>query len=1003
MLSDKYKVKAISRKVILAWKRASETSNVTWEEIFPVICALYELDDNFHKDESFQNLKIESMPFYAHFKDILKDLNLANFNIHYFRKLTKYLLKTYLEANKELRLIQQQKIATGQEITSNDITIPDAVVDELVCLYKELKKADNNESVPQISRGVPTSPYHRRNRSGQYSYGKSSLKTEIGQGYEEEKENGNSEVIVKPKKSSRRPLPPIPKKTISPNLSSSISPRLISGMSPKFIPGVSPKLIPGVSPKYITGTGVSPKFMPGSNGISPKLAAGVSSKISPILSPTLSPLLPPTLSPPMCYNDNVTVASHKKLIPANANVITIKHPKKSNLRKIKRKSLKIATTPNGSFTEDMISPTESFSTMSHISPLSISKLEEDFVPITGRNYPICEEVYSKADNPKLSINTSPRNFTEYPTRTASLSPSSKKRISFPKRASSQNNARVDENSYTVNPSTSQKLGSEAFASCNYERGREKDSIKNRGRARSMDVLAYHPHNNVFKASPSSIYRKSPVLVNYEDGLPCIPPFTNNYVENVVATKMSNTVFEEPLSPPIHPPTINSPPLSQIPMHSQFTSPPLSHYPSPSQSFSQIQYPTQSPYMSQSINTSFTSLNSNNADTYYDVGDILDGYADDVMDNKCSPILVNNSPHFSLFSNNNLTQEGALYAKGTSLKSVETLGFMDVGIPGTEGIPEFGEKDDSFVKSEDSQWEEGQISTVITDSTVIDSLESDLLNHKVQSRKSIGSSISGSIKSTPLKSEMALTSIEEKDEGENKNEATTSDEKQEEKESLEMMEDLKEKKQQFRLSFLTSKSSNSTLKRSLGENKLKESQTIDDNEDESSGKSSNKNENGNENDDDWESKKVTTETSSKSSDTGSQSPKTVTPYFVHPAQLYHMLQVLCDYAISGLPRRVQPISERWVDTSNSLALSFWEILKYKEDVISQIIIYATFYDQVKSRAFPLHDPDRVFLKELISSMNVRTTPTLTEIQAKKAKKNRNRSKSDPYLPDRKSVV
>jgi len=120
MLSDKYKVKAISRKVILAWKRASETSNVTWEEIFPVICALYELDDNFHKDESFQNLKIESMPFYAHFKDILKDLNLANFNIHYFRKLTKYLLKTYLEANKELRLIQQQKIATGKYPNDNN-------------------------------------------------------------------------------------------------------------------------------------------------------------------------------------------------------------------------------------------------------------------------------------------------------------------------------------------------------------------------------------------------------------------------------------------------------------------------------------------------------------------------------------------------------------------------------------------------------------------------------------------------------------------------------------------------------------------------------------------------------------------------------------------------------------------------------------------------------------------------------------------------------------------
>jgi len=468
--------------------------------------------------------------------------------------------------------------------------------------------------------------------------------------------------------------------------------------------------------------------------------------------------------------------------------------------------------------------------------------------------------------------------------------------------------------------------------------------------------------------------------------------------------MNANSYEEPLSPPIQPPTnpFNSPPLSYFPSPSQ----PQNQYPSPSHSFNQIQYPTQSPYLSQSqaMNSSFSSINNNNVDTYYDVGDILDGYADDIMD-KRSPILINNSPHFSLFNNNNLTEEGAIYAKGSS------IGYMDV--PGMEGIPDFEDK------SSISQWEEqGHISTVITDSTVIDSLESDLLNHKVQSRKSIGS-MSSSLKSTPLKNDMGLTSIEEKDEADQKKASSSTEKgkqgeeekdqekKEEELEGIEIPDELKEKKQQFRLSFLTSKSSNSTLKRNLAENKLKESQTIE--EEGTAGKS----EANNGNDDDWEAKKDstvnstvntinTTDSSSKSSDagSGSQSPKLATPYFVHPAQLYHMLQVLCSYAIARLPRRAQPISERWLNTSNTLALNFWELLKYKEDVISQIIIYATFYDQVKSRAFPLHDPERVFLKELISSMNVDAqTPTLAEIKAKKSRKNRNRSISDPYLPQK----
>ncbi|ORX42523.1 hypothetical protein BCR36DRAFT_416014 [Piromyces finnis] len=1005
MYEDKFKVKFISRKVIIAWKNAIESSSLSWQEIFPVICALYELDDNFHKDEAFQNLKIESMPFYAHFKEILKELNLANFNIHYFRKLTKHLLKIYLETNKEIRQIQEKKIATGQELTSNDIVIPNELIDELVCLYKELKKADINESDPQISRGVPTFSYHRRSRSGQYS--KNSLKTEIGQGYEDERESISSEKLFKP----RRVISTIPKLNgnIS-SLSSNVSPRLISGVPSKFTPCVSSKQVPV-------------KGISGAINVSPKILSGTTPpKTSPLISPILSPLISPTLSPPMYYNDNVSMSYKKFTPPANANVITIKHPKKSNLRKIKRKSLKVATNNyNSTIEQELVSPTESFSNFSRISPLSLSKLEDDF-NITS---------LSRDEVPKVVNYPLPHKFMEYPTRTASLSPSSQKRMSFPKRSQSQQNEHSENYSFISNPSNvsssrnfvskspsmvsnnsftqSQKLApfiqsnqtSDTFNSMAFfdEERDSRNGSKRRSRAHSMSALAYQSQNNIFKMSPSSGYRNiiSPEFLPFEESLPAIPSINNNYIEDIVSPKMNNpVVYEEPISPSIRSPI----------------SPPLTQYPSPNQSFSQMHYPAQSPQMQlQALNTSFTSLNTsimNDDENLYDFSDILDRYADNEVISKTSPILANNSPHFSLFSNNNLTQEGAIYAKSTSIKSVETLGFLDV--PGIEGIPKFEEREASFLekysinKSEmDSQLEEpGHISTVITDSSVIDGLESDLLNHKVQARKSIGS-INSSLKCTPLKNDLVLTSIDEEKDEENKSTSEINKEKENKteeekvKDDIEMPDDLKEKKQQFRLSFLTSKSSNSSLKKNLKkqeeDSKLKEEiQIVGEEEGSSTTKKS-------ENDNDSETRKNNS-SSPKSSDTGSQSPKTSTPYFVHPAQLYHMLQIFCNYFIAGFPQRAQSITHRWINTSNSLALNFWKLLKYKEETISQIIIYATFYDQVKSRAFPLRDPDHVFLKELISSINVdNPTSYHEEMQTKKTRRNRNRSISDPYLPQK----
>jgi len=106
MTKEKQNTKLISRKVVLSWKKATESENVSWSEIFPIICALYELDNNFQNDNSFKRLNVEKSLFYTKFQKTLESLNLSHYNIHYFRKLTKHLLKTFIEANKEINKLQ---------------------------------------------------------------------------------------------------------------------------------------------------------------------------------------------------------------------------------------------------------------------------------------------------------------------------------------------------------------------------------------------------------------------------------------------------------------------------------------------------------------------------------------------------------------------------------------------------------------------------------------------------------------------------------------------------------------------------------------------------------------------------------------------------------------------------------------------------------------------------------------------------------------------------------
>lgn len=336
-----------------------------------------------------------------------------------------------------------------------------------------------------------------------------------------------------------------------------------------------------------------------------------------------------------------------------------------------------------------------------------------------------------------------------------------------------------------------------------------------------------------------------------------------------------------------------------------------------------------------------------------------------------------------------------------------------------------------------EFDEHHNSTLITDTSVIDSLECDLLNHKVQARKS---SLGGLAPKSSFKVER-LSSIDEVDEGELSDHTVVDDDDDDEdktkEESVEDKKDLEEekkkldklKKNQFRLSFLTSKSSYISLKDAF--NKDKDNENGSESESESSSENENNSNASSYSEEEQEQERKIKKINEKKKDNdqmaimdldkeeeeekekddelivATPTPKTVhlssssnnekkhllssniltsTPktkqlksddtsdskststkvYFVHPVQLYNIIQMIYIYTVAKLPNRAKPITQHWMAATNDMAIGFWDILKTKEDIISNIIIYSTFYDHQKLMAFPLNDPHHVFLKELVSS-------------------------------------
>jgi len=122
-------VKHVSRKLIMAWKLASEHPNITWKEISPIIDSVEFLSSNWKSDERLKNIEPVAVEIVSQVNKIHLELNLRVFGMNRLRVITEAflnLLKSerdeFLEKSKteaETEANQEQSSEIGSNVTSN--------------------------------------------------------------------------------------------------------------------------------------------------------------------------------------------------------------------------------------------------------------------------------------------------------------------------------------------------------------------------------------------------------------------------------------------------------------------------------------------------------------------------------------------------------------------------------------------------------------------------------------------------------------------------------------------------------------------------------------------------------------------------------------------------------------------------------------------------------------------------------------------------------------------
>jgi len=123
-------VKHVSRKLIMAWKLASEQQNITWKEIAPIIDSVEYISSHWKTDERLKSIEPVAVEIVSQVNKIHLELNLRVFGMNRLRIITEEFLN----------LLQQERTSFIEEINAKK------------------SKTTTEENVNQDSIAIPPSP-----------------------------------------------------------------------------------------------------------------------------------------------------------------------------------------------------------------------------------------------------------------------------------------------------------------------------------------------------------------------------------------------------------------------------------------------------------------------------------------------------------------------------------------------------------------------------------------------------------------------------------------------------------------------------------------------------------------------------------------------------------------------------------------------------------------------------------------------------------------------------
>jgi len=146
-------VKHVSRKLIMAWKLASEHPNITWKEVAPIIDSVEFLSSHWKSDERLKSIEPVAIEIVNQVNKIHVELNLRVFGMNRLRIITEEFLN----------LLKRER---------------DEFVEKNKEKPKESEEEANQEQTSEVGSAVPTSPSTSDNSKGEINLEASTEKVE---------------------------------------------------------------------------------------------------------------------------------------------------------------------------------------------------------------------------------------------------------------------------------------------------------------------------------------------------------------------------------------------------------------------------------------------------------------------------------------------------------------------------------------------------------------------------------------------------------------------------------------------------------------------------------------------------------------------------------------------------------------------------------------------------------------------------------------------------------